>query len=185
MFGLLLALTDFQTFIRPCKSESISSVLSHFEFSRLAYQSWHEIKHVSCIHDVFANCTLPKNKASHIHKYVTLLFYNYEYQKRAPSNFAFLGLLGIHSNPNWKEFLKCCESFLRKSSVCTLTDLNPGFGGPWDILWIFLGYGPFIMLQKKSFGRNIFWISCSGSEVPFWQFFNTTKMALLNPCMKC
>jgi hypothetical protein len=68
-----------------------------------------------------------------------------------------LGLLGIHRNPNCKEFLKCCdESFLRKSSVFTLTDLNPGFDGPWDILWIFLGYGTFILLQKKSFGQKNF-----------------------------
>ena len=27
-------------------------------------------------------------------------------------------------------------------------------------------------------------ISCKGSKVPFWQFFNFAKMALLNPCMK-
>ena len=44
---------------------------------------------------------------------------------------------------------------MRKSSVCTLTALNPGFGGTWDILWIFFGYGTFIMLQKKSFGKKI------------------------------
>ena len=37
-----------------------------------------------------------------------------------------------------KEFLICCESFCRRSSVFTLTDLNHGFGGPWKILWIFL-----------------------------------------------
>ena len=39
-------------------------------------------------------------------------------------------LLGIHRNLNWKEFLKFRESFLRKVSVCTLTDLNPEFDGP-------------------------------------------------------
>ena len=44
---------------------------------------------------------------------------------------------------------------MRKSSVCTLADLNPGFGGPWDMLWIFLGYGTFIMLQKKYRTRAI------------------------------
>ena len=27
-------------------------------------------------------------------------------------------------------------------------------------------------------------ISCTGSKVPFWQFFNFAKVALLNPCMK-
>jgi cadmium resistance protein CadD (predicted permease) len=45
-------------------------------------------------------------------------------------------LLGIHRNPNSKEFLKCYES--------------------WDMLWIFLGYGTIIMLEKKSFGQIIF-----------------------------
>ena len=37
----------------------------------------------------------------------------------------------------------------------------------------FLGHFIFIILQKKSFGLNIFWISCSGSKVlaifQFWQ----------------
>ena len=27
---------------------------------------------------------------------------------------------------------------MRKFSVCTVTDLNPRFGGPWDMLWTFL-----------------------------------------------
>jgi hypothetical protein len=35
-----------------------------------------------------------------------------------------------------------------------LTDLNPGFGGPWDMLWTFIGYGTFIMVQNKSFGKK-------------------------------
>ena len=64
-------------------------------------------------------------------------------------------MLGIHRNPNWKELLKCCESFLRKSAVCTLTDLNLGFVGPWDMLHMCLGYDTFIMLPKKSFGQKI------------------------------
>jgi hypothetical protein len=42
----------------------------------------------------------------------------------------------------------------------------------------------FIMLQKNAFGQKIFLNSCTGSKVPFWQFFNFAKMALLNPCMK-
>ena len=36
------------------------------------------------------------------------------------------------------------------------TDLNPGFGGPWNKLWIFFVYGTFIMPQKKSFGQKDF-----------------------------
>ena len=80
--------------------------------------------------------------------------------------------------------MKYRESFLRKVSVCTLTDLNPGFGGPWNMLWILFVYGTFIMPQKKSFGQTKFWISCTGSKVPFWQNGKIAKMALLNPCMK-
>ena len=39
------------------------------------------------------------------------------------------------------------------------------------------------MLQKNTFGQKKFPISCTGSKVPFWQFFNFAKMALLIPCM--
>ena len=46
-------------------------------------------------------------------------------------------MLGIHRNPDWKECLKSCECFLRKSQFSILTDLNPGFGGPWNMLGIF------------------------------------------------
>ena len=93
-------------------------------------------------------------------------------------------LLRIHRNLNWKEFLKSRESFMRKVSVCTLTDLNPGFDRPWKKLWIFFVNGTFIISQKKSFGQKKIWISCTGSKVPFWQFFHSAKMALLNPRMK-
>ena len=65
-------------------------------------------------------------------------------------------LRGIHRNQYWKEFLKSCESFLRKSQFCTLTDLNPGFGVHWDMLEIFLINDSFIMLQMKSFGQIFF-----------------------------
>jgi hypothetical protein len=40
------------------------------------------------------------------------------------------------------------------------------------------------MLEENDFGQKDFQISCKGSKVPFWQFFNFSKMALLNPCMK-
>ena len=105
-------------------------------------------------------------------------------QKKGTFQFCFPGLLGIHRNPKWKEFLRSCESFLKKVSICTLTDLNPGFDGPWKKLWIFFVNGTFLMPQKKSFGQKIFWISFTGSKVPFWQNGKIAKMALLNPCMK-
>ena len=85
-------------------------------------------------------------------------------------------------NPNWKEFLKSCESFLRKSQSSSLTDLNPGFGGPWDMLAIFFVNVIFIMLQIKSFGQKNFWISCTGSKVPFCQNLKIAKMIVKNQC---
>ena len=69
-------------------------------------------------------------------------------QKKGTFQFCFPGLLGIHRNPKWKEFLRSRESFLKKVSICTLTDLNPGFGGPWNKLQIILVSGTFIMPQS-------------------------------------
>ena len=43
---------------------------------------------------------------------------------------------------------------MKKVSVCTLTDLNPGFDRPWKKLWIFFVNGTFIMPQKKSFSKK-------------------------------
>ena len=121
------------------------------------------------------NLASSSKKPNQIIKHDALLFYSYRYWKKDTFQFCFSGLLGIHRNPKWKEFLKYHESFLRKSSVCTLTDLNPGFGGLWNMLWIFFGYGTFIMLQKESFGPPKNWISCTGWKVPLWQFFNSAK----------
>ena len=64
-----------------------------------------------------------------------------------------------------------------------ISDLNPGFDGPWKKLWIFFVNGTFIMPKKKSFGKKNFWISCRLSKVPFWQNGKIAKMALLNPSM--
>ena len=86
-------------------------------------------------------------------------------------------------NKNYSKILVIIK-FLRKVLVCTLTDLNPGFDGPWKKLWIFFVNGTFLMPQKKSFDQKKIWISRTGSKVPFWQFFHFAKMALLNPCMK-
>jgi hypothetical protein len=75
--------------------------------------------------------------------------------------------IGIHRNLNWKEFLK--------SQFSTLTDLNPEFGRPWDILVILFVNVIFIMFQKKSFDQNYFWIFMHGFKsailaiFQFWQ----------------
>ena len=70
-------------------------------------------------------------------------------KRKGTFQFCFPGLIGIHRNTNWF-FLKCCESFLRKSSVC-------GFDRPWDMFWIFSGYDTFIMFQKNFRPKDFFW----------------------------
>ena len=82
-------------------------------------------------------------------------------------------------NTKQKYFFKSREAFFRKSSFCTLADLNHGFGGPWDIFWKFLINVTFVMLLAKKI-----WNSCKGSKVPFCQMWKIAIMALLNPCMK-
>ena len=55
--------------------------------------------------------------------------------------------------PKQKDFFNFTEGFLRKSSFCTLADLNRGFGGPWDIFWKFFINDTFTMIQKNAFGQ--------------------------------
>ena len=45
-------------------------------------------------------------------------------------------------------------------------------------------YWHFHNASKEYFWSKKFQISPTGSKVPFWQFFNFSKMALLNRCMK-
>ena len=111
------------------------------------------------------------------------LFTIMNHQRISTFSFCSPVLLGIHRNSDWKEFLKSCESFLRKSQFSKMRYLNPGFGGPWDMLGIFFVNVIFITLQKKSFGQKLFWIPCTGSKVPFWQFFNSGKK--LHNATKC
>ena len=77
-------------------------------------------------------------------------------QKNTRSQFSIPGLRKIHRNLKQKKDFNSRESFLRKVSVCTLIDLNPGFGGPWNKLQIILVNGTFIMPQKESFGQKNF-----------------------------
>ena len=48
--------------------------------------------------------------------------------------------------------MKSLESFLRKVSICTLSDLNTGFGRPWN------------NASKEVFWPKNVWISCTGSR---------------------
>ena len=105
-------------------------------------------------------------------------------KKTTRSQFSVPGLREIHKNLKQEKKFNSRESFFRKSPFCTFSCINPGFGGPLDKLWKNFLVAIFIMLQKNAFGQKKFWISCTGSKVPFWQFFIFAKMALLNPCMK-
>ena len=62
----------------------------------------------------------------------------------------------VLAKPKTRIFLNSCESFFRKSPFCTFSWINPGFGGPWDMLWVFFLIPIFIMLQKNAFGQKIF-----------------------------
>ena len=92
-------------------------------------------------------------------------------QKNTRSQFSFPGLREIHRNLKQKKKFNSREGFFRKSPFCTFFCINPGFGGPWDKLWIFFLIAIFMLLHKNAFGQKKIWISCTGSKLPFWQFF--------------
>ena len=104
-------------------------------------------------------------------------------KKTSRFQFSVSGLREIHRNLKQKQFFNSRKGFFRKSPFCPFSCINPGFCGPLGMLWIFFLIAIFIMLQKNAFGQKN-QISCTGSKVPFWQFFNSGKMALLNPCME-
>ena len=78
-------------------------------------------------------------------------------------------MLGIYRNPNWKEFLKSCESFLRKFQFSTLTDLNHGFGKPWEMVWKF-----FYKCQLHNASKEVVWPNF------FLDFMHGFKSAILS-----
>ena len=55
--------------------------------------------------------------------YFTLSFIILNIKRMDTFQFCFLGLLPIHRNRNWKEFLKSCESFLENLSFLQLMTL--------------------------------------------------------------
>ena len=75
-------------------------------------------------------------------------------QKNTRSQFSIPGFWEIHRNLKQNKNFNSRESFFRKSPFCTFSCINPGFGGPWDKLWIFFLIAIFIMLQKNAFCQN-------------------------------
>ena len=60
---------------------------------------------------------------------------------------------------------------------------------PKSWIWLTLGHVRDIFCKfhlhntsKEVFQQKKNWIPCTGLKVPFWQFFNSGKMALLNCC---
>ena len=86
------------------------------------------------------------------------------------------GIIGNYTIPKWKEFLKSREPILRKSYLSTFIHINKHMDGARDTFWIKSLNGTFLALQIKSFGPKIFWFSCMGKKVPFWQFFRIFKI---------
>ena len=84
----------------------------------------------------------------------TLSFYNNEPSKNKHFLILLLSLARNSREHKLKRIFEIRWVLFEKS--LSLTDLNPGFGGPWNKLWIFLVYGTFIIHQKKSFGQFFF-----------------------------
>ena len=116
--------------------------------------------------------------------YTHFLYRILDSKKTSHLQFSVPGLREIHRNLKQQKNFNSRDGFFRKSPFCTFSCIYPGFGGPWGMLWIFFLNGTFIMLQNNTFGQKKFWVSCTSSKVPFWQFCNFSKMALLNRCMK-
>ena len=106
------------------------------------------------------------------YRYVILPHFLYrilDSKKTSRFQFSVPDLREIHRNLKQQKNFNSHDGFFRKSPFCTFSCINPGFGGPWGMLWIFFLNGTFIMLQKNTFGQKKFWISCTGSKVPFWK----------------
>ena len=67
------------------------------------------------------------------------------------------GLARYSQKPKLKRSFEILWVLLIKSQFSTLTDLNPVFGRPWDMLGIFFVNFIFIALQKKS--SSIFFLN--------------------------
>ena len=77
-------------------------------------------------------------------------------KKTSRFQFSGPGLREIHRNIKQQKNFNSHDGFFRKSPFCTFPCINPGFGGPWEMLWIFFLIGIFIMLQKNTFGKKNF-----------------------------
>ena len=116
---------------------------------------------------------------------LTLYFYNNEPSKNKRFLILLSSLARYSQEPRLKRIFEILWVLFEKISVF-YSDL------PKSWIWWTLGHVSdiffvnfiFIMIRKKFFVLKSFWISYTGSNVPFWQNWKIAKMALLNPCME-
>ena len=89
--------------------------------------------------------------------------------------FSIPSLWVIHRNLKQKQKKILVRAFFRKSHFCTFSCMNPGFGG--RVMHIF-SYSHIHNVSQEYFWSKKFHISCTGSKVPFGQFFNFSSCHL-------
>ena len=87
-------------------------------------------------------------------------------KKTTRFQFSIPGLREIHRNLKQQKNFKSHEPFFRKSSFCTFSCINPGFGRLWD---------------EKMFFKRMFLAKKISN---FMQRLKSGILALLNPCIK-
>ena len=108
--------------------------------------------------------------ASDLGHYTTLYRF-LDGQKRTASNLTFQDFKGFIGTKNIF-FFNSREGFFRKSPLCTFSYINPGFGGPWGILWIF--FVIFIIFKRMLLAKKIFKFH---AKVQKWHFGKIEKLA--------
>ena len=96
-------------------------------------------------------------------------------KKTTRSQFSIPGLGEIHRNLKKKKKINSRKSFFRKSPFCTFSCINPGFGRPWDKLWIFFSYCHFYNTSKGCFWPKTF--------LNFMHRFKSAILAIFHFCI--
>ena len=98
---------------------------------------------------------MEKNERLFDHEHCTHFLYRIlDSKKTSRFQFSIPGLREIHRNLKQQKKFNSRDGFFRKSPFCTFSCINPGFGGPWGMLWIFFVNGILIMSQKNTFGQK-------------------------------
>ena len=127
--------------IRQRKTEPLFSLaLLERERRRALYNSYHMVT----------------NYYRHCIQYSHCFFRIMNIKRKGTFQFCFPGLLGIHSNPNWKEIFEMLWILFEKILSLYFDCPKSWIWRNRDVLWIFLGYGTFILLQKKFFDNFFF-----------------------------